>query len=124
MRRMGLLLLSLIVLFSPCSGAEADSTFRCQGHVISVGDTTEGVLEKCGEPDHTEQWQAGGSNLIFQYYDYEHERYIAPKMIQGPLQMERWTYNLGGNKFLRHLLFQNGELIVIETGDRGEDKNR
>ena len=111
------------MLFSPFSGAEADSTFRCQGYVISVGDTMASVLDKCGEPDHTEQWEAGGPNLIFQYYDYEHERYIAPKMIYGPLQMERWTYNLGSNKFLRHLLFQNGELIEIETGDKGEDKD-
>lgn len=123
MKLMGLIMLSLVIMFNPGSSTEADSTFRCQGYVISVGDTRASVLNKCGEPDQTEQWEAGGPNLIFQYYDYEHERYIAPKMIHGPLQMERWTYNLGTNKFLRYLLFQNGELITIDTGEKGRDED-
>ena len=48
------------------------------------------------------------------------QRDLAPKMIVGPLQMERWTYNLGSNKFLNYLLFQNGELIQIKKQAKRE----
>jgi len=54
-------------------------------------------------------------------FDYESERYLAPKLIIGPIKMERWTYNLGSNKFIRYLEFQNGRLIRIITGDKGSD---
>ena len=101
--------------------AYGDRTFRCKGHIISVGDYKSEVLEKCGEPDNLEQWEKGYNEDISQIFDYKTERYLAPKLIKGPLRMERWTYNLGSKQFIRYLKFQNGELINIETGDKGSD---
>lgn len=121
MKLPGIVLLTFMIIFSLLANGAADSTFRCRGHIVSVGDTQEEVLIKCGEPDHIKQWEEGGPNLIYQFFDYEHERYIAPKLIVGPLKMERWTYNLGSNKFIRYLKFQNRELIEIETGKKGND---
>ena len=108
----------LIVLF-PFKDLAADSTFRCSGGIVSVGETKLEVSAKCGEPDRVESWEEGGGRYYFQIYDYEHERYVLPKLILGPLQMEHWTYDLGSNRFTRNLYFQNNELIRIETGEKG-----
>ena len=35
--------------------------------------------------------------------------------------MERWTYNMGSNKFIRHLYFQNDELTKIEMDEKSRD---
>ena len=56
---------------------------------------------------------------MVQIYDYKTERYIAPQEVPNPIPMERWTYNLGDHRFTRYLYFQNGELIKIETGEKG-----
>ena len=79
------------------------------------------MLDKCDYPGKRDQWEEDHKNTISQIYDYKTERYIAPKRIKQPIQMERWTYDMGANKFIRYLYFQNGELIKIETGERGRD---
>ena len=99
----------------------ADRNLRCQGRLVSVGDTKAEVLGTCGEPDQLDQWEEEPNSYISQIFDYEEERYIAPKGFRGPILMELWTYNMGSNKFLRYLYFQNGELIKIETGEKGSD---
>jgi hypothetical protein len=111
-------LLSLL-LFN--NNTAADIHLRCQGRLVSIGDTKEEVLNKCGDPDKRDQWEEDHNRTISQIYDYKTEQYIAPKRIEQPIQMERWTYYLGVNKFIRYLYFQNGELIKIETGERGRD---
>jgi hypothetical protein len=99
--------------------AAADTTFRCGGGLVSVGDTTAKVFEKCGEPTKESQWEEGHNTYISQIYDYEKERYQLPELIKGPILMELWTYDLGSNKLVRYLHFANGRLIRIETGERG-----
>ena len=113
-----LLLPSLILLNNSMA---ADRYLRCQGRLVSIGDTKEEVLDKCGKPDKRDQWVGDQNSTISQIYDYKTERYMAPKVIKQPIQMERWTYNMGPNKFIRYLYFQNGELIKIEIGERGRD---
>jgi hypothetical protein len=113
-----LLLLSLILLNNSMA---ADRHLRCQGRLVSIGDTKEEVLDKCDNPEKRDQWEEDQNSTISQIYDYKTERYIAPKVLKKPIRMERWTYNMGPNKFIRYLYFQNDELIKIETGERGRD---
>lgn len=115
------ILLSLIFVVLFQTNVAADRYLRCQGRLVSIGDTQKEVLEKCDYPDKRDQWEEDHNGTISQIYDYETERYIAPKHIEQPIRMERWTYNMGANKFIRYLYFQNGELIKIETGERGTD---
>jgi len=116
-----LLLLSLlsVLLFYPIVAAE--KTLRCQGRLVYLGDTKAKVLDKCGDPDQLDQWEEDHNSYISQIYDYGKEQYIAPKLIKGPILMERWTYNMGSNKFIRYLYFQNGELTKIEMDEKGSD---
>lgn len=116
-----LFFLSLLSLLLFNNSMAADRYLRCQGRLVSIGDTKEEVLDKCDHPDKRDQWEEDYNNTVSQIYDYKTERYIAPKRIKQPIQMERWTYDMGANKFIRYLYFQNGELIKIETGERGRD---
>lgn len=107
------------VLVLTLSTAVADNALRCGNRVVSVGATFSEVSDKCGDPVYVEQWEEAADSNVFQYFDYETERYLAPRLIKGPIRMERWTYDFGSNKFIRYLTFQNGRLIRIETGDKG-----
>ena len=109
----------VVFLFLWAGHASADRTFRCDGGIVSVGAYKEQVLEKCGRPDHMETWKTGHNSASAEYFDYTTERYRLPRLFIGSIQMERWTYDLGSNRFLRYLLFREGELIGIETGDKG-----
>ena len=101
------------------STAVADRALRCGNRVVSVGATPAEVTDKCGTPGHVEKWEEGGDGYVSQLFDYETERYLAPRLIKAPVRMERWTYDFGRNKFIRYLTFQNDRLIKIETGDKG-----
>ncbi|RJQ76202.1 MAG: DUF2845 domain-containing protein [Desulfobacteraceae bacterium] len=109
----------LLLVLIGTTAAAADRSFRCNGKIVSVGSYKDQVLRKCGEPDYVEQWEVGHDSAIAEYFDYEKERFRLPRLIIGPLYMERWTYDLGSNQFIRYLLFRNGELIKIETGEKG-----
>ena len=89
--------------------------------MVSIGDFKEQVEERCGVPEHLEQWEEGWNSAISQIYDYETERYIAPRFMYGPIHMERWTYNFGSNRLIHYLYFQNSKLIRIDTGAKGSD---
>ena len=101
--------------------ASADRSVRCEGRIVSIGAFKEEVQEKCGTPDHLEEWDEGQNTIISEYYDYEKERYIAPHFIAGPIHMERWTYNFGSTRLIHYLYFKNSRLYRIETGEKGRD---
>ncbi len=107
----------LTLLFWP-QGGFADRSLRCNGKIISVGDFREDVERTCGEPYHVEKWEKGRKGSITQFY-YNRKGQYLPRLFYGPIYMERWTYLRGSNRFIRYLTFRNGELLRIETGDRG-----
>lgn len=117
-----LILVALFVhLWLHTDAAAVETTFRCGGGLVSVGDSSAKVFEKCGEPTKESKWEEGHNTYISQIYDYEKERYQLPELIKGPILMELWTYDFGSNKFIRYLHFANGRLIRIETGEKGSN---
>ncbi len=93
--------------------ALADS-MRCGNRLVKDGDTMEKVLEVCGEPATKErtwiqrapQYELGG-----QYYSF-------PGTEDVPV--DRWTYDLGSNKFLQQVRFIDGIVDSIVTlSDKG-----
>lgn len=116
-----LFILSVLAVFCFQTDAFGDRTFRCKGHVIAVGDYTHEVLEKCGEPNQREEWEEEVYSKKSQVFDSETERYREPILIKTHARLERWTYNLGSQQFIRYLKFQNGQLIDIDTGKKGSN---
>ncbi len=115
----------LIVLLAAGVGltanAMADSSMRCDGRLVFLGDDAARVEKICGQPDQISKWKEGPRGHMSEYYDYRHERYMAPRLLPSPVQMERWTYRFGSNRFTRYLYFRDNQLIRIETGDKDGD---
>jgi hypothetical protein len=101
--------LSLLVFFVITGdAAEASNTLRCGSRLVSVGDNKAEVLIKCGPPAWKDAWTEKLINNV-----------NTPGELRVNIERERWIYNLGHNSFLRFLLFQNGKLVKITTGDYG-----
>jgi Protein of unknown function (DUF2845) len=83
---------------------------RCGHDLVSIGDRTAEVLEKCGEPLSIDRWELlRQSSGFFHFQTWEQ------------VVVEEWTYNLGAHSFLRVLRFENGRLVHEETAGRGFD---
>jgi hypothetical protein len=95
------------------SGAAADS-FRCGTRLVSDGDSSDKVEALCGAPTSIQRhevlrrpirWYRGRPY----YLSYE----------PVPIPVEHWTYNLGPNKLMRRLKFEDGLLVDVETLGHG-----
>jgi hypothetical protein len=101
-------ILALGLTFAAASPAYA---FRCGSYVISEGATRSEVAAKCGDPTEIDRrsailrrptvWIRGRP-----YYRGETE-------IEIPVEI--WIYNLGPNKLMRRLRFEDGVLVDEDT---------
>ncbi|MEX2151478.1 MAG: DUF2845 domain-containing protein [Steroidobacteraceae bacterium] len=103
------------LLFAGTAGADS---FRCGTRLVSDGDPTDKVEALCGAPTAIERrevlqrpvrWYRGRPY----YTSYE----------PVPIPIEYWTYNLGPNKLMRRLKFEDGLLIDVETLGHGYHSN-
>ena len=123
------LVFSAILLFL-CIGSERSSAdnFWCGGRLISVGLTKYEVLNKCGEPNYKDyRYETRIKRDYYRdlfpsdnFYRYrEREKYREPLFVDEEVLIEEWTYNLGPTRFIRYLIFENGRIVDILTGDYG-----
>ena len=87
---------------------KSSSVKNCDNKKLSIGISQYEVLENCGEPAFKDTRRE--EQLIIQ--DQETSKMVIKRI-------DEWTYNFGPNKFLRILKFENGDLVSVETGDRG-----
>jgi hypothetical protein len=127
MKRLGLcgLLLFASIAIPPAGGrpAEAFQGFRCEtGRLVREGDRGAEVRLHCGEPDfadsHEEKrtvrrtvwtWVAG--------LPVANEEEVTISVI-----VDEWTYDLGPNRFIRHLAFEQDRLVRVWTSGRGSPR--
>ena len=70
-------------------------TIRCGTEIVSVGDPTIELLQKCGEPDLKELIKTNGFII------------------------EKWTYNCGSERFMKILTLKGGKVQRVEVADYG-----
>ncbi len=70
-------------------------TIRCGTEIVSVGDPTIELLQKCGEPDLKELIKTNGFII------------------------EKWTYNCGSARFMKILTLKGGKVQRVEVADYG-----
>lgn len=84
--------------------------FRCGNLLALEGDTRVEVVAKCGEPAEVSH-RAILRPAVLWYY--------GRPMRVGPLDIEvdieYWVYNLGPNRFMQRLRFEDGIVVEIET---------
>jgi hypothetical protein len=95
------------------SAARAD-TMRCGNKLIATGDTLYDVRGRCGEP-------AFATRRV----EYRTVSGFAPGVGASrtfEVQIDEWTYDFGPQKFVQHLIFEQGYLVRVISGHRGQRK--
>ena len=112
-KAMAQLVLAMTVLCS--QGAAADS-FRCGTRLVSDGDSIDKVAALCGPPTDVQRRE-----VLQQPIHWYHGRPYYTSYGPVPVPIEYWTYNLGPNKLMRRLKFEDGLLVDVETLTHGYD---
>jgi hypothetical protein len=127
MKKIPILAVCFVLVFIEYKNASADN-FWCGGKLISAGLTKYEIQSRCGEPDHKDYRYEKRIKRDFyrdlflsgELYRYrEREKYREPLFVDEEILIEEWTYNLGPTRFIRYLIFENGRLVDIFTGDYG-----
>ena len=124
------LILSVTIwFFMAFSGQAFGDAFWCGSKLVLDGATKYEVLSKCGEPDYKEVrterrikrdfYRDLFSQRFPDRYRQERDHYRDPLFTVEDVVIEEWTYNFGPTKFIRYLLFEDGRLVNISTGDYG-----
>jgi hypothetical protein len=97
------ILSSLLMVLAPAT-ARADSGFRCNsGRLVTVEDRMYEVLDRCGNPDLVGHRVAA--------------RQVGDDYVE--VVLDEWIYDLGPARFVRTVIFENGRVIDVESGNYG-----
>lgn len=91
--------------------AGSDTSIRCAGGLVSVGDATIDLLGKCGEPALRE----GRADLTSVTYRDEGGSVKRASAVNA----ERWTYDFGRSRFLMFVTVEGGKVTLIDRGGYG-----
>ena len=98
----------LVLGFLACSPAFA---FRCGSKLVTEGDWGSEVAAKCGEPADVVQMRSVYRRPVI--WSNGRPYFIGDDFLEVPV--EAWVYNLGPNKLMRRVRFENGLVAEIET---------
>ena len=96
--------------------ARADETMRCPtGRIVRVGDRLLELAQVCGAPDRTDRRTVLReiSSRLRRGAQRDEQRVVVE------IRVEEWLYDLGRDRLLRRLVFENGRLTRIDTLGRG-----
>ena len=120
MKTRDICILTISLLLIAASHVMADE-LMCGSNIINIGDRSNDVLRKCGEPAYIETREEVRTRRDSGSFQFEPEKriQIGPLFVQELVTIEEWEYNLGPTRFIRYLRFENGRLVSITTGDYG-----
>ncbi len=100
----------LVILGCAALGAAPAWAFRCGNRLVSEGDTQESVRAKCGNPSEVQHRQLLRPAVVWRYGH-------AIRVGNGAIEVsgESWIYNLGPNRLMRRVRFEDGVVVEIET---------
>ncbi len=108
------------ILLAPSVGAA--QSLRCNGALVSKGDSPVSLLRNCGEPIYRQPICLSMLQLGWIATPYQQGNNIIP----GPspifasqcVPMEEWTYDRGPGAFLGVVRIYNGTIESVRDGDR------
>jgi hypothetical protein len=112
------LLLCAVVVVGALAASPAYA-FRCGTHLVHEGDTRAAVAAKCGDPTDIERRSVWRRPLVWYHGRPYH---VGSDSIEIPV--ESWIYNLGPNKLMRRVRFEDGIVTEIETLGYGYHERR
>ena len=102
---------AFMLVLSLLASAPALAGFRCGSKLINEGATRSEVAAKCGEPTEVVTHQSLYRRPMI--WNYGRPYYVGNDYLEVPV--ESWIYNLGPNKLMRRLRFEDGIVVEIET---------
>lgn len=96
------------------AGPAAADSFRCGSKLMTDGDTMGKVEALCGPPDSVERRE-----VLQRPIRWFRGRPFFTSTGFVAIPVEFWTYNLGPNKLMRRLRFEDGLLVDVETLSHG-----
>jgi uncharacterized protein DUF2845 len=101
--------LAAVLGLAAASPAYAD--MRCGSHVITEGDTRSKVMAYCGDPTEIQST----SSILRRPVTWVNGRpyTVGDGLVEVPVDV--WLYNLGPNKLMRRIRFEDGLVVQIET---------
>jgi Protein of unknown function (DUF2845) len=107
-----------IVVFGLLAASPAFASFRCGTKLVTEGITRSEVASMCGEPDEVITQRSVFRRPVI--WTNGRPFFVGESYIEVPV--ESWIYNLGPNKLMRRIWFENGIVSEIETLGYGFNK--
>jgi hypothetical protein len=98
--------------------SRADDSIRCDGGLVTAGDTTLDLVAKCGPPALREE-RLVERTAVLRDADPGVSREIRDIGV-----VERWTYNFGPNRFIEFVTVGGGKVRHVERGGYGYPPER
>jgi hypothetical protein len=110
---LAIIFLAALVLEPAAAFASSETSFRCEGGLVAVGDLTVDLLGKCGDPAIRDVLvaEAGVATL--------RRDPLAVDSFSTEAAVEQWTFNFGPNRFLMIVTVESGHVVRIERGGYG-----
>ena len=110
------LLVSVLLLLALNNLGYADS-MRCEtGRVVASGDTTAGVLTRCGEPTQRESRRDCPKPRTSKSRADRQRSFHETDCVT----VDTWTYDFGPRRLVQQLIFKNNRLETIQTQGYGQ----
>jgi len=125
------LLAALAALAAPTARA-GDSSLRCAGGIVSVGDSALDLLAKCGAPalrDRRvdERWLVTAGSPTQPDHVGVGQRTVQPDVVgvgqRTTVVLEDWSYDFGSNAFTYVIKLENGRVADFVRGGYGHRKD-
>jgi len=97
----------------PAGGPGRPRVSACDLSGLHAGDTRADALGRCGAPAATATWRGRRTTV---------STVPGTGAVPDPsstVQVEEWVYNLGPQRFLRIVRFEDGRVVKVETGGYG-----
>ena len=121
MKRMVFSVLMAALVTGPAARAGADSGFRCpSGRLVSTGDHMTEVRDKCGDPDFvTQRTEKRKVKVKVRRWTETHVQEEVTEEREVEILIDEWTYDLGPERFVRFVSFENARVVNVSTGHYG-----
>lgn len=91
-------------------------TMRCKGSVVSVGDPSFELIEKCGAPVHKETVEYVNDTTRLGAFEDSIGLELETRRVRS---VQRWYYRFGRGRFARMVEISGGQILRIELLNRG-----
>ncbi|MGH8137708.1 MAG: DUF2845 domain-containing protein [Steroidobacteraceae bacterium] len=102
--------LAFVILAAIVGSAQAQN-FECGNKLISRGDSIAAVAAICGNPTRADH----SSIIVSSSVAWVGGHLVQSNTAQTEVPVDVWLYNLGPDKLMRRIRFEDGKVVQIET---------